>query len=126
MKTSFKTLICALALSTTVAFAGTEKETNKPTTFATGVYATNSGKISVGIEKEAGVATTILLRNALGDIIHSEHVSKKQTKYQGKFDVSELQPGQYTLEVVANGEKEVKSFTISAPKVVAERTIAIQ
>jgi hypothetical protein len=44
MKTIFKSLICALALSTSVAFAGPDKEAAKPTSFATGVYTTIDGK----------------------------------------------------------------------------------
>ncbi|HEV7350103.1 hypothetical protein [Telluribacter sp.] len=126
MKNTFKTLICALALSTTVAFAGNEKEAAKPTTFATGVYTSLDGKLTVNVVKKSRIPTTVLIRNAAGDILTREFISKKQLKQSYKFDVSDLREGEYTVEVVGNGEKEVKSFTITSRILVTKRTLTVE
>lgn len=126
MKTIFKSLICALALSTSVAFAGPGKEAAKPTSFATGVYTTIDGRLAVNIVKNSNIPTTILIRNAAGDILSKEHVSKKYLKQCFKFDVSNLGEGDYTVEIIGNGEVAAKSFSISTPKQVAQRKLTIE
>ncbi|WP_247235502.1 hypothetical protein [Telluribacter sp. SYSU D00476] len=126
MKTIFKSLICALALSTSVAFAGPDKEAAKPTSFQTGAYTTIDGRLAVIIVKNSNIPTTVLIRNAGGDILSKEHVGKKHLKQCYKFDVSNLGDGEYTVEVIGNGEAEVRSFTISNQKQVTQRKLTIE
>lgn len=114
MKTSIKTLICALALGTSVAFANPDSGAAKPSTFATGMYQTKDGDLKVNIIKSAPVLTTVLIMNANGDILARETLAKKQTKGSIKFDLSALRDGEYSIAVVSKGEKEVKKFTIAS------------
>jgi hypothetical protein len=125
MKNSFKALICALALSTTAALAGTETDATKPSRFSTGVFPSQDGKLTVHLVKESPISTTILIRNANGDILTREHVGKKQMRHSYKFDVSSLTDGEYSLEVVGNGQKEVKYFAISSRTTVTQRVLTL-
>lgn len=69
MKTSIKTLICALALGTTVAIAGPGKGYSKPTTFSTGIYKTLDGNLSVNIEKKIPAYASVTITSANGDVL---------------------------------------------------------
>lgn len=126
MKTSFKTLMCALVLGSTVAIAGPDKGTSKPTTFSTGMYKTIQGKLSVNIEKNPLVPATVLIMNSKGEVLARETLSKKETKGVFRFDVSNLQDGQYQIKVVSRREVETKEFSISSDQTVTKQTITLQ
>lgn len=126
MKTTIKTLMCALALSTSVAFAGPDSDAKKPSTFATGIYQNADGNLNVNVVKNASVYTSITLLNANGQVLARESLAKKQTKGAIRFDISALKDGKYSLEIASKGEKEVKQFTISSEKTVTTRTLSFE
>lgn len=126
MKTSFKTLMCALVLGSTAVFAGPGKGTSKPTTFATGIYKTTKGDLSVNIEKKGVAPVTVLILNSKGEVLSREGLTRKQTKATIRFDVSNLQDGEYQVKVVSNGEKEVTDFSITSQASVVARTITLE
>lgn len=126
MKTSIKTFAFALAIVVTAFSANAEDKDNKKSTgFGTGIYATKTGKINVSVDKLAADSpTTILLKNENGEVVYSETVSKRQQKFGRVLDVNELSSGKYEIEVTSKGEKQSKSFELSAQK--TERVLAIK
>jgi hypothetical protein len=126
MKTTFKTLICALALGTTVAFAGPGSDAKKATSFQTGIYKSLDGNLNVNIAKKATAIASLAILNANGDVLAWEGVGKKQTKARFRFDLSALPDGVYTLSVLSKGERETKQFTISSEKFEVTRKLAIK
>ncbi|TDB61822.1 DUF3244 domain-containing protein [Arundinibacter roseus] len=126
MKTSFKTLIFAFAFGTTAVSAGPGEGSKKATSFATGIYTSQDGRLNVNIEKSLPLNTTVLIMNSQGDILARENVSRKQTKACIKFDLSALQDGEYKLAVVSKVDKEVKEFVISSATAVTQRTLTFE
>lgn len=126
MKTSIKTLLCALALGTTIAFAGPGKGSSKPTTFATGIYKTIDGNLSVNIEKKVPAYASVTITNSNGDVLARESIGKKQIKGIIKFDLSSLPDGEYKVAILSKGEKEEQEFTITSVKPVVKRMLTFE
>jgi len=126
MKNSIKTFICAFALVTSAAFTASaeDKETKKSTGFGTGIYPTKSGKINVMVDKvNTDANTTLLLKNANGDIVYHEVVQKSNQKFGRILNVDELEAGKYEIKVISNGEVQSKTFKLTEQK--TERIINI-
>ena len=96
MKTLVTTLVCALALSSTVAFASDPTEDKKAKPLQIGVFTTKEAKIQMAVRKGAGERAVITLRDAKQNVIHEEVMSKKSEKFDARFDVSNLSDGDYT------------------------------
>ena len=126
MKNSFKSLICALALGTTVAFAGPDGGTKKPTTFETVIYKNIDGGINVNVEKKGFASAAVLITNAKGEVLAREGIGRKQTKAAVKFNVRELNDGEYKVTVVSKGEEVSKEFSITSEKSVVQRTLTFE
>ena len=126
MKTSIKTLVCALALVATAFTANAEdKEIKKSVGFGTGIFASKDGKINVLVEKtNVNASTTILLKNAKGEIFYRETVAKNNQKFGRILNVDALEQGKYEIEVTSKGKTQSKSFELSAPS--TERVVAVQ
>ena len=125
MKNFIKTfaIVVAIFTSATVTVHAEDKETKK-SSFATGIYVNKAGKVNVLVEKSGALTpTTILLKNGKGEIIYSENVSKKITKFGKQLNVDDLNPGQYQVEVISNGVKESKTLQLSEN---VEREITIK
>ncbi len=126
MKTSFKTILCALALSTSVAFAGPGSDSKKPVYFETGIYKSKDGKLNVNIEKQVPAYASVALLSAKGDVLAREGVGRKQKKASFVFDISALPDGEYTLSIQSKGQQEVTPFTINSEKSTIKRYIAFK
>lgn len=126
MKKSFKSLICALALSTTVAFAGPGDYAAQPTTFGAVIYKNIDGGVNVNIEKTVPNYAAVLITNANGDLLTRQSIGKRQMKACMKFNLSGLQNGAYKISVVSKGEKVEKEFTITSQETVVERTLTFE
>jgi hypothetical protein len=126
MKNSIKSLICALALGTTVAFAGPGGDAKQPATFATGIYSTADGNLNVSIEKKTPSVATILILNRNGQVLAREYIAKNQQKAAIKFNLSELAEGEYRLAVLSKGYQESKDFVISSEKAVTKRNLTFE
>ena len=126
MKNSIKTFVVAIALFATAFTANAEdKETKKSTGFGTGIYTTKSGKINVLVDKVSSDSpTTLLLKNANGQVVYRETVDKNQQKFGRSLNVEDLSAGKYEIEVTSKGEKQSKSFELSERK--TERVLAIK
>ncbi len=126
MKTTFKTILCALALSTSVAFAGLDSGANKPSRFETGIYKTQDGNLTVNLVKKTPDFASIAILNFKGEVLASEGVSKKQTKASIKFDLNNLPDGEYTVVVASKGERQTQAFSIASEKSVVTRTLTFE
>ena len=125
MKNFINTFAIAVAIfaSATVAVHAEDKETKK-SSFATGIYVNKAGKVNVVVEKSgAATPTTLLLRNGKGEVLYSENVGKKITKFGKQLNLDDLTPGQYQVEVISNGVKETKTLQLSEN---VEREISIK
>lgn len=132
MKTLVKTF--AIALFTTVSFFATAKTdandaTNTQTTFKVGVYQTlNTMKVNVMIEKLSGKNLTVFIKNADGEVLHTERIGKKQVTYHGKFNLEDLENGKYSFEICDGKNKIVKNVEVGRTKVnapIADRFISL-
>ena len=126
MKNSFKSLICALALGTTVAFAGPGGSAKKPTSFATVIYKNIDGGINVNIEKQGLATASVLITNAKGEVLAREGIGRKQAKAAIKFNLKDLNDGEYKVMVASKGEQVVKEFSITSEKEVIARTLTFE
>jgi hypothetical protein len=116
MKTIITSLVCALALSSSVAFASDPTEDKKAKPLQIGVFTTKDSKIQMAVRKGAGEKAVITLRDAKQNVIHEEIMGKKSEKFDARFDVSELAEGNYTLEVTAGKDKIQKQVSIKSQK----------
>lgn len=125
MKTLVTTLVCALALSSTVAFASDPTEDKKVKPLQIGVFTTKEAKIQMAVRKGAGERAVITLRDAKQNVIHEEVMSKKSEKFDARFDVSNLSDGDYTLEVIAGKDKVQKQVSIKSQKEATLRSVQL-
>ncbi|MBU1820207.1 MAG: hypothetical protein KKG00_01680 [Bacteroidetes bacterium] len=125
MKTSIKTLLAALALSTTVAFAGPGSEAKKPVSFATGIYASKDGALNVSIDKKAPAYASLSIVDEKGEVLVRESLSRKQRSASYRFDMNNLPDGTYTVAIVSKGEKQTVSFSLNSKKEITRRTLTI-
>jgi len=125
MRNSIKTFVCALALVATVFTANAEnKESKKPTGFEAGIYPSKNGKINVRVDKINNAApTTLLLKDASGNIVYRETISKGDQKFGRVLNLEELASGKYVIEISSNGETQSKAIQLSEQKI--ERTLTL-
>ncbi|MFN3379980.1 hypothetical protein [Runella zeae] len=116
MKTFITTLACALALTSSVAFASDPTEDKKAKPLQVGVFATKEAKIQMAVRKGTSEKAIITIRDAKNNLLHEEVISKKAEKFDGRFDVSALGEGDYTLEITSGNEKIQKKVSIKTPQ----------
>jgi hypothetical protein len=129
MKNNILTLICIAALSigrfTSVQALDLIEPLAKTKSFETGIYTTMTGKINIHVDKVDTTSPTVLkVMNANGKVLLSETVHKRNKKFGIQFNLDDLTPGDYTLSISSNDEKQIKTFTIVHPML--EKTITIK
>ena len=124
MKTSVKNFAYVLALSTVLAFnaSAEDKETKKVTAFGTGIYTTKTGEIKINVDKYNQKPTIIQLEDKRGNVVYEEVVNKNKTKFRRSLDVNELPAGDYTLQIMSDGQKQSKKVEVNERH--AERMIS--
>ena len=125
MKTFVTTLVCALALGSTATFASDPTEDKKAKPIQIGVFTTKEAKIQMAVRKGQGERAVITLRDAKQNILHEDVMSKKSEKYDARFDVSQLEEGEYTLEVTSGKDKIQKKVSIQSAKQEAVRNVKL-
>jgi len=125
MKTFVKTLVCALALGSTAAFASDPTEEKKAKPVQIGVFTTKEAKIQMAVRKGQGERAVITLRDSKQNVLHEDVMSKKSEMYDARFDVSQLADGEYTLEVASGKEKIKKSVFIQSAKQEEVRSVKL-
>lgn len=116
MKTSFKTLVSALALSLLAIInvnAQQQTSAQPENDFAVSMYQTiNTMNMNLFVAKQANHRATVVLKNEKGNVIYSDIVSKGAKLYHGKFDLSDLQDGKYHFEITEGDKTIVKNVSI--------------
>ncbi len=127
MKTYIKNIAVAFAFVASFAFSAhaEDKETKKAASLNTGVYINKEGKINVFVDKPSSdFNTTLLIKNAAGEIVYSEVVQKDLQKFGRVLNVNELPAGKYEIKVSSKNDSQTKSFQLSEP--VVERVVSIK
>ena len=126
MKTSINTFAILFTITAGAFTANAEKNDNKKSDeLETGIYSSKSGKINVLVDKASDhAATTILLKNADGDIVYNEVIHRNEQHFGRILDVNALKDGNYEISVSSKGQTETKSFHLSERK--TERVVAIK
>lgn len=105
----------------------TKLDANK--TFEVGMYRiTNSMKVNVMIEKITGKSLEINLLNEKNEVIYTEYVSKKSSKFAKKFDLAGLADGKYRFEISNGKEKITKEVNLEThqPTPADYRTVVVK
>ena len=130
MKTFIKSIACALALTTTVAFAHpTEEKTsnNRPeATFESSAFVTADANLRVAIKKNAPQRVYLTLKNKDGQVLFAETIGKKDMAYAAKINVSDLTDGTYQLEITSGQNRVVKQLNLSSKKVEVQRQVIVE
>ena len=130
MKTFIKSIACALALTTTVAFAHpTEEKTsnNRPeATFESSTFVTADANLRVAIKKNAPQRVYLTLKNKDGQVLFAETIGKKDMAYAAKINVSDLTDGTYQLEITSGQNRVVKQLNLPSKKVEVQRQVIVE
>ena|GEM_PF-609761 len=125
MKNTFKTLACALALSTTVAFANpTEEKTAAK--FEASAFITKDASIQVAVKKNVHERVYLTLSNAKGEVLFTETILKNDMSYAAKLNLSELADGAYKIEIVAGNDRVVKQLNVSTKTTDVARIVTVK
>ncbi|TKT84054.1 DUF3244 domain-containing protein [Dyadobacter frigoris] len=127
MKTFIKNIAVAFALVASFAFTANadDKAAKKVSALNTGVYINKNGKINVFVDKlNDDSNTTIVVKNATGDVVYREVVEKDHQKFGRILNVDELAAGKYEIKVSSKNDSQTKSFQLSEP--VVERIVTIK
>lgn len=126
MKSSIKTIAMTMVIAATFAFNSfaDDKESKKAAAFGTGIFASNSGKIHVNVDKYTSDKAVVLITNRSGATFYREVIDRNTDKFRKTFNVKELPAGTYTIEVSANGQKTEKNFEVA--EIRTERQISIK
>ncbi|MDR6807197.1 hypothetical protein J2Y45_004469 [Dyadobacter sp. BE34] len=126
MKPSIKTIAMTMVIAATFAFNSfaEDKESKKAAAFGTGIFASNSGKIHVNVDKYTDSRAVVLITSKSGQVMYRETISHDTNKFRKTFNVNELPAGTYSIEVSANGQKTEKSFEVS--EIRTERQVSIK
>lgn len=126
MKPSIKAIAMTMVIAATFAFNSfaEDKESKKAAAFGTGIFASNSGKIHINVDKYTDSKAVVLISNKSGHIMYRETIGRDTDKFRKTFNVNELPAGTYTIEVSANGQKTEKSFEVS--EIRTERQVSIK
>lgn len=126
MKASIKTIAMTMVFAATFAFNSfaEDKESKKAAAFGTGIFASNSGKIHVNVDKYTNSKAVVLITNKSGETIYRETIDRSTDKFRKAFNVNELPAGTYTIEVATNGQRTEKQFEVS--EIRTERQISVK
>ncbi|WP_025763782.1 hypothetical protein [Dyadobacter tibetensis] len=117
--------IFALCLSFAVSAEDSDKGNKKAASFGAGIYTTQEGKINVLIDKfHSESPTQLLVKNHIGDIVYRETISKKSTKFGRTLNINNLEAGAYSIEVISNGERQIRKFEIG--QTISQREVSLE
>lgn len=122
MKLNAKSLFAALLLSTAT-LAATAATLPAPLANPTAVTSSYKvaifpssvapTKVTVVLEHQPGKRMEVRLRDAKGALLATQYISKKAEKVHFKFDLGELNDGEYEVEVVCGTDRTVHPVTLT-------------
>ena len=104
MKTSIKSLLVAFGI-TLVSFSVSLAAVNpgaRPATVATyktGIYSDTQSKLNIALDKETTGSVDIMLKDAAGKILFSQHLGKKEQTARIRLNLNDLPDGAYQVEI---------------------------
>jgi hypothetical protein len=117
MKNLVKTFAIAALSAVSLISNGADNNSapTKSKTFEVGMYqSVNTLKMNVLIEKSTDKNLSVVLKDEKGEILYTERVTKGESKYHGKYDLSQLADGKYTFEFTKGDEKVMKEVNLSS------------
>lgn len=115
MKNQFKTIVTALLLGSAI-FANANTNPANPTVknYALSMYKINGkSHYNVAIDKSAGSQVKILLKAANNAIVYDNNISKNETQFRTKLDLSNMENGKYLLIVTDGTNVESKEIEVA-------------
>ncbi len=123
MKNFQKTFIaafCGLLLSSFVSAEPLQNSAPEKyyESFRVGMYRVkNTLVMNLLLEKDKGVALNVKLLDARGKVLHQEYIGKGLRKVGQKFDFSEINDGEYKIEITNGDERIVKNISLSTTEI---------
>ena len=100
-----------------------ECKNNRCDNFSVGMYRVkNTLSMNVLLEKTKGERVMIRLLNDKGIVMHEEIVAKSLEKYGRRLNFSEIQDGNYVLEISDENEKIVKNINLATTEITETQT----
>jgi hypothetical protein len=126
MKKLFVSLMTAFLVGTASLTFATPAAVTHPVEAAV-VIRPESMKLDVVTQVTEEASILIRLRDAEGHILHTKYISKGEGAIRYRFDLSQLQDGDYQVEISNGATKQVKTFTIQTtpPSFTSTRTISL-
>jgi hypothetical protein len=126
MKTSIKTIICAIALSaSSVAFASGKSGKEAPK-FEVSAYIAKDASLHVNVAKLSAGWVTVSLKDANNNEIYSENIGKNDLQYALKMNVNALADGNYTLKITSDNQTITKQISLVSERVEVARKVSVQ
>jgi hypothetical protein len=125
MKTAFASVLFALTLgASSASFAQTATE---PTPFATKLYAVEGGSlVDVIVQNPDAKRLTVRIVDARGVTLASQSLLQTKTATRTRFDLSDLNDGNYRIEVSDGKTKQVEAVNLTTrTPAVSPRTITV-
>ena len=111
-------LLLSANVSAAIVKPKAECKNNHCDNFSVGMYRVkNTLTMNLLLEKTKGERVAIRLLNDKGIVMHEEVVGKSLEKYGRKLNFSEVQDGNYTLEISDENEKIVKNINLTTNEV---------
>jgi hypothetical protein len=113
-------MICALALTLSLASFTTDKKKDKKeetasVTFDAAIYKVgDSSKVKLSVNKNANERLRVVVKDKAGKLYYSEVFNQRDSKYRRIFDLAEMGDGTYYFELFHKKEKLVKEVNIES------------
>ena len=131
MKTLIKPLLVAITLSvvTLSASLAIGNPGSRPAaiaTYKTGIYTTSEGKLNIALDKETVGKVAIILKSSDGKVLFAQHLGKNQKTARIRLNLSELEDGDYQVEISNGVETTTHTVTLSTTQLIApNRLVAV-
>jgi hypothetical protein len=113
-------MICALALTLSLASFTTDKKKDKKeetasVAFDAALYRVgDSNKVKLSVNKNANERLRVVVKDKTGKQYYSEVFNQRDSKYRRIFDLAEMGDGTYYFELFYKKEKLVKEVNIES------------
>nr|WP_295926677.1 hypothetical protein [uncultured Dyadobacter sp.] len=115
-------LICAVALTLSLASFTTDKKKNKEekeaasaVTFDAALYKiNNTNSVTLAVDKTPNDRLRVVLKDKGGKIYYSEVYNERNSKYRRVFNLDEMGDGTYYFELSHKKEKLIKEVNIQS------------
>ncbi|RRB00700.1 hypothetical protein [Larkinella rosea] len=128
MKSFITSAFVALAISASAFTFANSDNTKTGTSYQVGLYPSlEAAKVNVMVAKEKGADLNVLLLDGKGFVLATYKLDKNETTTRTRFDLSQLEDGEYKIVVSDGASKIVKEVNLQTKTPVqAERSISLR